>query len=1009
MVDSQRNRVKDSGYINRDRKVRFRFNGRDYTGYAGDTLASALLANDVHLVGRSFKYHRPRGIATAGIEEHSALVQLGPDMTRTEPNIRATQVELYDGLEARSQNCSPSVKFDTQAINDFFHPLLPAGFYYKTFMWPRQLWEGLYERAIRKAAGLGKAPRAEDPERYDHHYTHADVLVAGGGPSGLMASLSAARAGARVIIADENAEFGGALLGDTVELDGKHGRQWAQDIIDELKTYDDVTILPRTTVAGYYAYNYLTLVERVQDHLPFEQRDPDVPRQRFWQVRTKQAVLATGAIERHMVFHQNDRPGIMLAGAAQYYANRFGVCPGKNIVVATNNNSAYRAALDLQKAGARVQLIDVRANPDGASVSAAEENGLIVYKGYTLLGTSGRKRIQSVRIAGLDTKDEVKGQPQDIDCDLLCVSGGWNPVVHLHSHTKSPIAYDDNLASFVPRNAFEESHVCCGFMNGAVTFEEALKQGAEAGVHAAKQAGFDASRAEVPGVGNDTEGLGLRAMWKLPSDKPAHKERAFVDLQNDVTAKDLKLALQEGYDNIEHVKRYTTTGMATDQGKTANVNALGIVAKQKGVDIPEVGYTTFRQPYSPISFGAIVGRNFGYYQFAPRRRTPMHDWHVRNGAVFEDAGGWMRPFCYPREGETEEEAVQREAYATRTSVGVLDASTLGKIDIQGPDAAEFLNRVYTNKWNKLKPGRCRYGVMCGEDGMVMDDGVTACIEDNHYHMTTTTGGAAKVMAWLEEWLQTEWPDMRVSITSTTDQWAVASFAGPNARKVAEKLVDDIDISPEALPFMGLAMGHVCGGIPGRIFRISFSGESGFEINVPASYGQHMWEQVMAAGAEFNITPYGTEVMHLLRAEKGFIIVGQDTDGDVTPLDMNLSWAVSSKKDFIGKRSLYRADMQREDREQLVGIVPEDPNFVPPEGSQILEPNAREAPPVPMQGYVTSSYYSPVLGHAFALAMVTFGMKREGERLMVETPEHGRVPVKVVDSVFYDKEGARLRE
>ena len=997
----QKNRLESGGRINRNHPVRFRFNGREYEGFEGDTLASALLANDVHLVGRSFKYHRPRGIFSQGVEEQSAIVQVGSDPVVTDPNQRAPQVELFDGIEAKSQNARPSVNFDFMALNDLVWPLLPAGFYYKTFKWPLRFWE-IYERFIRNAAGMGEAPQGPDPDRYDHRYEYCDVLVVGGGAAGLAAAHAASSAGARVILADEQSEFGGHFLNESQDM------PWIEKILAELGKAKDTTLLTRTTVFGAYNDNYYTMLERVSDHIPPVSRPNHAPRQRLWHVRAKKVVLAAGMIERHMVFHQNDRPGIMLAGAARAYLNRYGVAAGNKVAVLTNNNTAYQTAFDYDDAGVEVSaIIDIRHNPPANLVKEAEKRKIRLLTSYSVKSTEGRKRIVAAHIKPIDKDGRLYAEGGKIvECDLLCVSGGWNPTVHLLSQKKGKLAYDTGLESFVPADTDHDGMIPAGGCNGTLTLKDALKQGYEAGNRAADLTGHKPKDIKAPDVQTkEYKTLDIMPLWELPSGKPKEKVRAFVDIQNDVTSKDLKLALQEGYESVEHVKRYTTTGMGTDQGKTGNVLALGILAQHQGLTIPDIGFTTFRPPYSPVTLGAISGRNVGDL-YAPVRKTPMHQWHEENGAVFEDVGQWKRPLYFKRGEESMDGAVQREAKAVRDSVGVLDASTLGKIDIQGPDAAEFLNRIYTNGWKKLKVGKARYGLMLGEDGMVMDDGVTARISENHFHMTTTTGGAASVMAWLEEWHQTEWPELKLQMTSVTDQWAVASIAGPNARAVVEKLVDDIDVSAQSLPFMSFKEGHVCGGVPARVFRISFTGESSFEINVPASYGLELWRAIMKAGEEYEITPYGTEVMHLLRAEKGFIIVGQETDGTITPHDLNMDWIVSSKKDFIGKRSLSREDMLREDRKKLVGLTPETPDIVLEEGAQILELNTGIEPPVPMIGHVTSSYYSPNLGRSIALALVKGGLARKGESLIVDQGDN-RYKVNVVDPVFIDPKGERF--
>ena len=1010
-------RLPEGGRIDRSKPVSFRFDGKSYRGFKGDTLASALLANGVHLVGRSFKYHRPRGIFSAGVEEPNALVQLGRG-ARSEPNIRATQAELFEGLEARSQNRWPSLDVDIGALNNLASRIFPSGFYYKTFMWPAALWER-YEYVIRRAAGLGKAPEGRDPDRYDKTHAHCDVLVVGAGPAGLAAALAAARAGARVVLADEQAEPGGALLGLAEEIDGKPALDWVAAALAELEMNEDVRVLTRTTVSSFYDHGYLALFERVTDHLA--QPPEDLPRHRLWKLRAKQVVLAAGAIERPLVFTGNDRPGVMLAGACRTYVKRYGVRPGKRAVVFTNNDSGYGAALDLQAAGVTIAgIVDLRPDPEGPCSEAAEAARLPVLPAQTIVGTEGRSRVSAVKIARLnDAGDAVLGEAERLDCDLLAVAGGWNPTVHLFSQAKGSLKWDPDLACYVPDEA-RQAVLCAGACNGAFGLQSCLKQGTEAGTKAAAEAGFKAKggRRKQPKAG-DQGPLPARWLWKLPPAKkpgdkgladqpPGQGGKAFVDLQNDVTAADLALALREGYRSIEHVKRYTTTGMGTDQGKTSNVNAIGLVADHFGVPLPAVGVTTFRPPYTPVSFGAYAGRDLDDL-LDPVRKTPIHAWHEQAGAAFEDVGQWRRPWYYPRGGEDLHAAVNREVLACRESIGILDASTLGKIDIQGPDAAEFLNRIYTNAWSKLEVGRCRYGLMLGEDGMVMDDGVTSRLGETHFLMTTTTGNAAPVLAHLEEWLQTEWPELKVHLTSVTEQFATLSLSGPNARRLLSEFTE-LDLSPNAFPHMTLAEAEV-GGIPARIFRVSFTGEAGYEINVPASRGLALWQAIMTAGAKYNITPFGTEAMHVLRAEKGYIIVGQETDGSVNPQDLGMDWIVSKKKDFIGKRSLTRADMDKPDRKQLVGLLTEDIDAVLPEGAQLVE-HLRDRPPhdrtpVPMIGHVSSSYHSPNIGRSIALALVKGGRARIGQT--IHAPLEGKtLACKVTEPIFFDPAGERLR-
>ncbi len=996
-MNGQQYRNATGGRIDRERTLGFTFNGRHYEGHPGDTLASALIANGVRVVGRGFKYHRPRGIFAAGSEEPNAIVQLGRDAA-TEPNIRATQAELHDGLVAASVNCWPSVRFDVGAVNGVFAPIFPAGFYYKTFMWPPGAWR-VYEWFIRRAAGLGRSPVLPDPDRYETRHAHADVLVAGGGPAGLAAALAAARAGARVILADEQAEFGGGLLAGGPEIDGRPALDWVAAVTSELASLPEVRLLPRATVFGYYDHNYLGVVERVADHLPDAR---DAPRQRVWKVRARRVVLAAGAIERPLVFDGNDRPGVMLASAARAYANRWAARVGDRAVVVTNNDGAYRAALDLSEAGVSVALLaDLRASPPAALVDRLAKSGIEVAAGTAVVGTHGGARVAAVDVAGLaEDGASIATAPRRIECDVVAVSGGWNPAVHLFSQSGGRLAWNEAIAAFVPDVA-RQAQASVGAANGTFALGAALTEGFAAGAEAAEACGFARGATPTPAVTEEPSSP-LRSIWRVPS---GGHGKAFVDLQNDVTAADIGLAAREGYRSVEHLKRYTTTGMGTDQGKTSNVNALAILAEETASAIPAVGTTTFRPPYTPVTFGALAGRTVGGL-FDPVRVTAMHPWHVGVGAAFEDVGQWKRPWYYPRPGESMHRAVARECQAVRASLGIMDASTLGKIDVKGPDAVRLLDLVYTNAWGGLEVGRCRYGLMLKEDGMVFDDGVTARLGPDRFHMTTTTGGAARVLAWLEEWLQTERPSWRVYLTSVTTQWAVAALAGPNARRLMAELTADIDLDSAAFPFMSWRDGTVA-GIPARVFRISFSGESAFEINVASSRGMALWQALMTAGAKYDITPYGTEAMHVLRAEKGFVIVGQETDGTVTPHDLGMSWIVGKKKpDFIGRRGLARADCQRADRKQLVGLLPEDPNQVLTEGAQIVA-EAGKAPPVPMEGHVTSSYWSPALGRSFALALLKGGRSRHGQSVPVHA--YGKTSwARVTAPIFYDVEGERLR-
>ncbi len=1006
----QKFRLAEGGSIDRTRSLVFNFDGRELEGHPGDTLASALLANGIHLVGRSFKYHRPRGIFTAGAEEPNALLQVG-EGARTEPNTRATVHELTEGCVSFTQNAWPSVEFDLGAMTGKLSRLFPAGFYYKTFMWPASFWMR-YEHVIRHIAGLGESPRERDPDHYDKTYAHCDVLVVGAGPAGLAAALAAGRAGARVILAEQDFALGGSLLSTPEEsIDGEPALDWVAETTRELAELENVQVLTRTVAHSYLDHNFIVMHEHVAPQKP---EGPDVgqrPRYRLWKLRAKQVLLATGAIERPLVFDDNDRPGIMLASACRTYVNRFAVKPGRTAVVFTNNDSGYGAALDLKAAGCTISaVIDLREHPDGPLSDRAEAEGIRILAGTAVIGTEGGRRIRRIRVAPINADgDRVFGEGERIDCDLLAVSGGWSPTVHLWSQSRGGLAWSEELGCFLPDRPAQAIHAA-GAVNGAFGLASCLRGGHETGLAAAAAAGKKSRKRKAPDyVASDDDFLPARWLWLVPSDKPLGEGgKPFHDLQNDVTAADLRLALNEGYSSIEHVKRYTTTGMGTDQGKLGNVNAIGIVAQHQGRPLPEVGVTTFRPPYHPVTFGAFAGRDVDDL-LDPVRRTPMHAWHESNGAEFEDVGQWRRPWFYPRAGETMQQAVDREVESCRASIGILDATTLGKIDIQGPDAAEFLNRIYTNAWSKLEVGRCRYGLMLGEDGMVMDDGVTTRLGPEHFLMTTTSGNAAAVLAHMEEWLQTEWPELRVHMTSVTEQFATASLSGPNARRLVEELCDDIDLDAKAFPHMSLRHGTVA-GLPARVFRISFTGEAGFEVNVPARYGLALWQALMSAGQKYGITPFGTEAMHVLRAEKGYIIVGQETDGSITPLDLGMDWIVSKKKDFIGRRSLYRADMSKPDRKQLVGLLTEDPAERLPEGAQLVEtaaPQAATGTPVPMVGHVTSSYHSPALGHSIALALVKGGRDKKGQPLWAPLAGGRTIACKIVDPVFYDPKGERL--
>ena len=991
------NRIAGQGRLTPARTARFTFDGKTFDALEGDTVASALLANGVHLVGRSFKYHRPRGILSAGPEEPNALVDVSRDAARRQPNVRAPVQEVFDGMKVESQNRFPSLAFDIGGINNLLSPFFAAGFYYKTFMWPKAAWEKLYEPFIRRAAGLGVAPTEEDPDHYASRYAYCDVLIAGAGVAGLSAALAAAEAGARVILVDEQPEAGGALHYDlSVKIDGQNGYDWAQATVAKLKAMENVTVLTRTTAFGYYNHNFVGLVERVTDHLA--RPDRKLPRERLWQVRAKRVILATGSIERHMVFANNDRPGIMLASAARTYLNHFGVAVGRKVGVYTANDSAYEAAFDLKRAGVTVAaIVDNREKPGEGVLAEARKLGIEVLAGHSVVDTKGKLRVSSMSVAR-----NGGGSARSIPVDALLMSAGWTPSVHLFSQSRGKVAYDAATGRFLP-GTYAQDCLSVGSCNGTDGLQATIEEGLAAGELMARATGHEGGgKVELSGenafewtggMAGSGEGAGVDTTVK-----------AFVDFQNDVCAKDIRLAVREGMHSIEHIKRFTTNGMATDQGKLSNIHGLAIASEVLNREIPKIGLTTFRAPYTPVTFGALISHSRGDL-FDPARKTPIHAWEEAHGAVFEDVGNWKRAWYYPRSGETMHDAVNRECRTVRSAAGVFDASTLGKIEVVGPDAAEFMNLMYTNAWDTLKPGRCRYGIMLREDGFIYDDGVVGRLSEDRFHVTTTTGGAPRVMHHMEDYLQTEFPHLKVWLTSTTEQWAVIAVQGPKAREILEPLVEGIDMSNEAFPHMSVREGKFC-GVPTRLFRMSFTGEAGYEVNVPADYGEAVWEAIWARAEPLGACAYGTETMHVLRAEKGYIIVGQDTDGTVTPHDASLSWAVSKKKtDFVGIRGLKRPDLVKEGRKQLVGLLTKDPNVVLEEGAQIVaDPN--EPKPMTMLGHVTSSYWSENCGRSIAMALVAGGQARMGQTLYVPMPDR-TIAVEVSDMVFVDKEGGRL--
>jgi sarcosine oxidase subunit alpha len=990
-------RTASGGRIDRTRPISFGFDGREMGGFAGDTLASALIANGVHLVARSFKYHRPRGIVGAGSEEPNALVHVHKGSGRSSPNIRATQIELYEGLCATTQNRWPSLRFDIGAAADRLSPLIPAGFYYKTFMGPRVLglapWARLFEPAIRRAAGLGRAPELPDLDRYAHRFAHCDVLVVGGGPAGLAAARAAAAAGACVIVCDEQAEFGGALLSDMREcIEDEPAQVWLAETVAALQANLAVTLLPRTQCFGYFCDNLLALAQSLTDHLP-PALDATLPRERLWEIRAKEVVLATGAIERPLVFSNNDRPGIMLASSARTYAVRYGARPGTRAVVVTSDDSGYGAAADLKQAGVDIALIaDLRPNAAGKLVEEARSAGMHVEPATAVLGTAGRLRVREVTLGRIGA-DGAPGSGETVEADLVLMSGGWTPSVHLFSQSRGALKFDAALAAYIPDRSAQRER-SAGASRGVYALADVLADGYAAGAQAAEKAGYGraTSRSVTPSA-RANAGTQLAAPYG---------RKAFVDFQNDVTINDLVLAAREGFRSIEHVKRYTTTGMGTDQGKTSNVNTLRIVSENLGKPVADVGLTTFRMPYTPVTFGALAGMNRGTL-FDPVRTTPMHEWAEERVAAFEDVGLWKRAHYFPRAREGIHAAVRRECRTVRESVGIFDASTLGKIEVVGRDAAEFLERMYINAWKNLAPGRCRYGIMLSEAGYLFDDGVVARLGRDRFHVTTTTGGAGRVLALMEDYRQTEWSDLDVWLTSTTEQWAVIAVQGPRAREALAPFIEGVEF--DRFAHMAVQEARIS-GIACRLFRVSFTGELGFELNLPADHGVAVWQELFPRIEALGGCAYGTEAMHVLRAEKGYLIVGQDTDGTVTPDDVGLGWAIGKqKRDFVGKRSLARPDFAGSGRRQLVGILTADRTTLLDEGAQIT---ATPGPPAgtPALGHVTSSYWSEALRRPIALGLVKDGRNRIGSTLYVPLERHD-VAVELVSSVFLDPEGVRL--
>jgi sarcosine oxidase subunit alpha len=975
----------EGGDIDRSSPVQFQFDGQRLTGFEGDTLASALLANGVKIVGRSFKYHRPRGVLTCGVEEPNALVEVGGPAGKA-VLAAATQIRLREGLVAKSVNSWPSARHDLLGLLDRLHRFLPAGFYYKTFKWPA--WR-LYEPAIRRLAGLGRLPDVADPEFCSKRHASVDVLVIGSGAAGLAAAAAAAKSGARTFLLEQEAELGGSLAGRDVEIDGRPARSWVRNVRAALDDLPNLTVLPNATAFGYYDHNFVAAVETVFD-TPAGEAAANLPRRRLWKLRAREVVLATGAIERPLLFPGNDRPGVMLASAVQAHLRRFAVVPGRRVVVGTNNDTAYETAEALAEAGCSVTLVDVREEVDGSHVKQAEARGIAVLLGHQIIEACGSP-VGAARVSAINGLGRAR-----IECDLVCTSGGWNPTIHLYSQSGGKLLFDEATQSFGPGESRQKMRPA-GSCAGIFSLEAALRSGSAAGAAAARDCGFRAGE-ESHSVSPPSSRYTCPPL-RLPHSR---RDRTWVDFQNDVTLADIALAARENFVSVEHLKRYTTLGMAVDQGKTSNVNGLMTLAAVTGRMPAEVGTTTFRPPYTPVPLAALAGLARGEL-FRPKRYLPLHGCHAEQGASFVEAGGWQRPELYPRAGETRDEAIRREVLAVRNGVGLFDASSLGKIEVSGPDAGIFLDRIYLNQARSLKAGRLRYGLRLSDAGIVADDGVIGRLEEERFWVSTTSGAASATAAELERLLQCEWPELRVFVTPVSNQWAVINAAGPHSRRLLERAGISIDISASALPHMSVARCTLAGREV-RIFRVSFTGELSYEINVPASEAPALWGSLLEAGSEEGVCPFGLEAINILRMEKGYVIVGVDTDGTTTPGDIGMQPLVDRKiSDFLGRRSLQLPFLAAPGRHQLVGLAGEEADVALPVGAALLSPdNGTE------EGHITSSCFSPTLQTTIALAMLRAGRDWHGERMLI-VGEGGTRSAQVVSPCFYDPEGCRLRD
>ncbi len=983
----------DNKFIQFHQKIGFKFDGVKYYGYKGDTIASALLRNNLKLIGRSFKYHRPRGFYTCGIEEPNALVQIISEYS--EPNTRATIKKIYEGMEIESQNRWPSLETDIGSINNIFSPVFPAGFYYKTFMGPhKNFWKKIYEPIIRKAAGLGKPPK-EFKAVSTHLHHNVDITIVGGGLNGLIAAKSYIDTKYSVLLIDFDDQLGGILNNSNkvLSVNNQTPMDWISETVKEIENSKNIKILKNTLVT---TYNYINHLIAVEDKFVGSRPLKDKVNSTLHKIRTDQVILCNGHIERFLSFQNNDLPGIMLCSSFEKYMCRYGVIPSKETVVFSNNSNSESLVFSLIKKGFKPKAyIDSRSgeNIEPDLFDLIRKNDIPLYTNSQIKGAYGNKKLQKILV------EDSSGGVNEIKTDFLCLSGGINPDVHLFTQSKGLLDWDEKDLTYKPAQAFQPT-ITLGSASGQFDFNAINKEINE------KLVIFGIKPVQIKLELNTSHKFKIEKLWEVLPQKQTIWSKSFIDLQNDVTTKDIRQAISEGFDRIEHLKRYTTNSMGTDQGKISSINALGIVSDLLDKKVNEVGTTIYRPPYAPLSFAAIAGRN-SYEYYDPERKSPIHNWHITNGAVFEDVGQWKRPWYFPiNKDETMDEAVQRESKNVRENAGVLDGSTLGKIEIKGKDALAFMNLIYTNSFSKMKPGTSRYALMLGEDGMVKDDGIICKISDEHFIATTTTGGAATVLGCMEEYAQTEWPNLNVYMNSITEQYATFNISGPKTRNIIEKVFPEVNFSNEAFPFMTFQF-HEYEDTPIRILRASFTGEMGYEIYVPSNQAVKIWEKIISFGKEFGLMPYGTETMHLLRAEKGYIIVGQDTDGSITPLDLGLDWMIGkSKKDFLGKRSLIRSDTVRKDRKQLVGILPTNKNEKLEEGQHIILDKEIKTP-TPMLGHITSCYQSPTLGHNFALAVIKNGQSLIGTKAFASTPELKTIEVEIVEPIFYDKENTKL--